>query len=195
MRFVLALALLAVSPTLALAHTGDSTSLTLLSGFSHPLGGLDHVLAMLAVGVFAAVLGGRAVLLVPLSFIAMMLAGFGLGLAQVSLPYVELGIAVSSLVIGLAATARRPLPVTAAITLVGAFAVLHGQAHGAEMPVGANSLNYALGFVAATTLICCTGLIATAALKRRAGGHGPLLARSIAGLCALLGAGLLAGWL
>src|SRR5688572_17148307 len=131
MRARLALAtILALIPTAAFAHAGHGGHDGLLSGFMHPMGGLDHVLAMVAVGVFAAVLGGRALWLVPASFVAMMLAGFALGANGIDLPMVELGIALSSIVIGGAAALGRPMPVAAAMALVGTFAVFHGHAHG-----------------------------------------------------------------
>lgn len=195
MRLLLALILLVTSPTLAFAHTGHGTTMTLLAGLSHPLAGLDHVLAMLVVGIFAAVLGGRALFLVPLSFLAMMIAGFALGVAQIGLPYVELAIALSSVVIGLAAALKRPLPLAGAMALVGSFALFHGHAHGAEMPAGGDALNYALGFTAATAMICTTGVAATRTLRRLTGRHGANLVRAAAATGALMGAGVLAGWI
>jgi len=195
MRLLLALAVLALSPTLAFAHTGAGDTMGFAHGFGHPLGGLDHILAMLAVGVLAAVLGGRALWLVPLSFMTVMLVGFALGLAQVDLPLVELGIALSSVVIGLAAMARRPLPLAAAMALVGVFAIFHGHAHGAEMPATTEGLGYAAGFLAATALLHLAGLGATIAMRRLTGRHARLVARVAGGAIALGGAGLLAGWL
>lgn len=195
MRFVIALALLVLSPTLASAHTGMGSTVGFAHGLLHPLGGLDHVLAMLAVGVLAAVLGGRALWLVPLSFLALMVAGFGLGLAHIDLPFAELGIALSSVVIGLAATLRRPLSVPAAMALVGAFALFHGHAHGAEMPATASGMAYAAGFLAATALLCLLGAGVTRTIRALSGRHGATIARAVAGACALCGIGLLAGWL
>lgn len=135
---------LAGLPTAALAHTGVGDTAGLVHGFLHPMGGLDHVLAMLAVGVLAALLGGRALILVPLSFVAMMAVGFVLGLGGVALPLVELGIALSVIVIGAAAAWGGRLPVAAAMSLVGAFAIFHGHAHGAEMPADATGLTLSL---------------------------------------------------
>lgn len=195
MRFAIALAIMVLSPTLAFAHTGVGDAVGFAHGFGHPLGGLDHVLAMVAVGVLAAVLGGRALWLVPLSFLAVMVLGFGVGLTQVNLPFVELGIALSSVVIGIAATLRRRLPVAAAMALVGTFAVFHGYAHGAEMPATTDGLGYAAGFLAATALLHLAGLAATLGLVNLTGRHARLLSRIAAGTIALGGAGLLAGWL
>ena len=112
-------------PTAAFAHTGVGTH-DLIHGFMHPIGGLDHVLAMVAVGVFAVVLGGRALWLVPLSFVAMMALGFVLGANGVTLPYAELAIALSSIVIGGLAALGKRMPVVAAMALVGGFAADHG---------------------------------------------------------------------
>lgn len=191
-----ALALVAVLvPSAALAHTGVGQIAGFLYGFGHPLGGIDHVLAMVAVGVFAWVLGGRALWLVPAAFVGMMVVGFVLGVTHVAVPMVELGIALSSVVIGGAAALGRPMPVGAAMALVGTFAVFHGHAHGAEMPGTAAGLRYAAGFVGATALLHAAGIglaFATAALLGR---HGRATARLAGGAFALGGVGVLAGWI
>lgn len=194
MRALLALLLIAV-PTAALAHTGHGDTAGLLHGFMHPVGGLDHVLAMVAVGVFAYVLGGRALWLVPLSFVLMMGMGFLLGVGQVDVPFVELGIALSSVVIGGAAALGRPMPVAAASVLVGVFAVFHGHAHGAEMPLAASGFEYAMGFVAATALLHLSGIGAALGVTKLVGRHGKTVAQVAGGLFALGGVGVLAGWL
>lgn len=195
MRLLLALAILALSPGLAFAHTGIAHGAGFFHGIAHPVGGLDHVLAMLAVGVFAFVLGGRALWLVPLSFVGAMVAGFGLGIAQVQLPFVELAIALSIVAIGGAAALGRPMPVGAAMALVGTFAVFHGHAHGAEMAESADGLTYALGFVAATALLHLTGLAAAFGTVHLAGRFGGTAARLAGGAFAIAGLGILAGWL
>ena len=193
-RALLALALVAL-PTAAFAHAGHGDTAGLLSGFMHPVGGLDHVLAMVAVGVFAFVLGGRALFLVPLSFVAMMLAGFALGASGINLPFVELGIALSSIVIGAAAAWGKPMPVAAAMSLVGAFAVFHGHAHGAEMPANAAGLEYALGFMLATAALHLAGIGAAMGVTRLVGKYGKPVAQVAGGVFALGGLGVLAGWL
>ena len=194
MRALLSLVLIAI-PTAAFAHTGHGDTSGFLHGFMHPIGGLDHVLAMVAVGVFAFVLGGRALILVPLAFVGMMAVGFLLGVSGVNLPFVELGIALSSVVIGGAAALGRPMPVAAAMALVGGFAVFHGFAHGVEMPADAGGLDYALGFVTATALLHAAGIAGAVLVARLAGQYGKAAAR-IAGVAfALGGAGVLAGWL
>ncbi len=191
---LLALLLIAV-PTAALAHTGHGDTAGFIHGFMHPVGGLDHVLAMVAVGVFAFVLGGRALFLVPLAFVGMMAAGFLLGVGQIEVPFVELGIALSSVVIGALAASGRSMPVAAAMSLVGAFALFHGHAHGAEMPVTGSGFEYALGFIAATALLHATGLIAAMGVARLVGRHGRTVAQIAGGVFALGGVGVLAGWL
>ncbi len=191
---LLASGLLAL-PTAAFAHTGLGDAHGLVHGFMHPLGGLDHVLAMVAVGVFAAVLGGRALVLVPLAFVGMMAAGFVAGTSGIDLPFVELGIALSSVVIGGAAALGRRMPVAAAMSLVGLFAIFHGHAHGAEMPAGAAGLTYALGFVAATVVLHATGILAAVGVTSITAKYGRPLARLAGGAFALGGIGLLAGWL
>ena len=195
MRTALAIILLLITPSMAFAHTGHGDAMGFMHGFEHPVGGLDHVLAMLAVGIFAYVLGGRALWLVPLSFVGMMLVGFALGLGQVNLPFVELGIALSSVAIGAAAALGRPMPVAGAMALVGVFAVFHGHAHGAEMPATTSGLGYAAGFILATALLHIVGIGGAMATARFAGRHAKAAARFAGGLFALAGVGVLAGWL
>lgn len=182
-------------PTAALAHTGHGEASGFVHGFMHPVGGLDHILAMVAVGVFAYVLGGKALWLVPLSFVLMMAVGFLLGLGQVDVPFVELGIALSSVVIGAAAAWGRPMPVAAAMSLVGVFAIFHGHAHGAEMPVDTSGLEYAAGFIVATALLHAAGIAAAMGVAKLVGKYGKPVAQVAGGLFALGGVGVLAGWL
>jgi urease accessory protein len=157
-RSLLAMAaMLAASP--AYAHPGFHVS-GLSAGILHPLTGLDHALAMVAVGLLAALLGGRALWAVPGSFVAMMLIGGGLGLAGVGVPAVEIGIAASVLVLGSVVALGRTPPVGAVMALVGGFAVFHGYAHGAEIPAGAGALSYSLGFAVASALLHLAGMAA-----------------------------------
>lgn len=194
MRAILAF-LLILLPTAALAHTGHGDTSGFIHGFMHPVGGLDHVLAMVAVGVFAFVLGGRALWLVPLSFVAMMAVGFLLGVGQVEVPFVELGIALSSVVIGGVAALGKPVPVAAASALVGVFAIFHGHAHGAEMPVDASGLEYAAGFIVATALLHAVGIAAAMGVARLVGKYGKPVAQAAGGVFALGGIGVLLGWI
>jgi urease accessory protein len=158
LRWGLAAFATATLPATALAHTGVGQASGVMHGFMHPIGGLDHILAMVAVGGFAAYLGGRALWLVPAAFVAMMAFGGWLGVEGVAIPYVEAGIAASVIVLGVAVAARLAVPAVAAATLVGVFAVFHGHAHGAEMPMDASGLGYAAGFMLATALLHSAGL-------------------------------------
>ena len=154
----LAAALLMLAATAAQAHTGVGGTAGFAHGFAHPLGGIDHVLVMVAVGLFAAQLGGRALWLVPLSFVSVMMAGGALGMAGVAMPFVEIGIGLSVVVLGLAVAFGLHLPTAAAMALVGLFAIFHGHAHGAEMPESASGLAYGAGFVLATALLHALGI-------------------------------------
>jgi urease accessory protein len=147
-------------PTLAQAHPGmPGHTHGFANGLAHPLTGLDHICAMVAVGLWAAQRGGRSLWLVPSVFVSVMILGGILGMAAVPIPFVEPGIAASVLVLGLliAAAVRLPLPVSA--MLVGVFALFHGYAHGAEMPDSASGLAYGLGFVAATAGLHLLGIV------------------------------------
>jgi urease accessory protein len=150
------IALLAMSG-LAEAHTGHG-AIGFLHGFIHPFTGYDHITAMVAVGLFAAIIGGRARYLVPLNFVAMMMAGAALALAGFQVPYVETGITASMFVLGGVVLLRWHAPVVVAMALCGFFAVFHGFAHGAEMPVEATGFEYGAGFVIATAILHAIGL-------------------------------------
>jgi urease accessory protein len=149
---------LALSPTLALAHTGAGSTHGFVHGFLHPLGGLDHVLAMVAVGLFAAHLGRQALVLVPASFVAAMVGGGALGMASATLPMVEIVIALSVIVLGGAVALRLHTPTLVAMALVGVFAIFHGYAHGAEMPTAMSGAAYSAGFMLATALLHAFGI-------------------------------------
>ena len=154
-------AILLALPALAQAHPGhDGHDLTwdFSSGFAHPLSGWDHLLAMIAVGLWAAQLGGRARWLVPAAFVSVMTLGATLGRTGIIFPGVEQGIAASVLVLGLLIATAVRLPVTAGMALVGVFAIFHGFAHGAEMPATAGGLLYGAGFIAATALLHAAGV-------------------------------------
>jgi urease accessory protein len=150
---VLTLALL----TPALAHTGAMAG-GFAGGIAHPFFGADHVVAMVAVGLWGAFLGVPAIVLLPIVFPLVMAAGGALGILGVALPAVETGIAVSAVVLGLmVALAARP-PLWVAALLVGAFAIFHGHGHGAELPPGADAVAYSTGFVIATGLLHLVGI-------------------------------------
>ena len=166
---------LAGGATLALAnaahaHTGHSSVSGFAAGFSHPLGGLDHALAMVAVGLWAARQGGRAMWAIPAAFVGAMAVGGALGMAGVALPFVEGGILASILVLGLLLATGAKLPASAGAAIAGAFAIFHGHAHGAEMPASASGIEYALGFVAASGLLHAAGIGLALAIGRAACG-------------------------
>lgn len=150
-------AVLAAAP--AFAHTGVGVAGGLATGFFHPLTGLDHVVAMVAVGLWGAQLGRPALWMLPIAFPLVMTFGAILGIAGVPIPLVEPGIALSAVVLGLmvASVARPPLWVAA--VLVGIFAVFHGYAHGQELPQATNPLAYGLGFVIATGSLHLCGIL------------------------------------
>lgn len=156
---LVALSLFAIGiPSLAHAHIGIEHTGGWVHGFAHPVGGLDHFCAMLAVGLWAAQMGGRAVWLVPLSFVTLMALGGVLGVAAVPLAYTELGIIMSLLVLGVLIAAAIRLPLAVSAFVVGVFALYHGYAHGAEMPQSASGLAYAAGFMLATALLHASGI-------------------------------------
>jgi urease accessory protein len=158
-RIIAAAAFFAVAASPALAHTGVAFfgENGFAAGFFHPLFGLDHLLALLGVGIWGAQLGGRAVWAVPAAFVSVMIAGAALALAGAPLPMVEFGIGGSVLVMGglIAVGARMPLPL--AMGLVGLFAAFHGHAHGTELPGFAHPAAYGAGFVLATSLLHAAG--------------------------------------
>src|SRR6185295_17429293 len=155
-RLILAALIVAVLAAPALAHSGEGGAGGFLSGLGHPLFGPDHVVAMVAVGLWGAFLRAPAIWLLPIVFPLMMAFGGVLGIVGVPLPAVETGIAASAIILGvMVALAARP-PLWAAAMLVGAFAIFHGYAHGRELPDGANAVAFAMGFVIATgTLHLC----------------------------------------
>jgi urease accessory protein len=139
-------------------HAGEHSHMSLTEGLLHPFSGLDHVLAMVAVGLWASQLGGRALWLLPLTFPAVMALGAALGISGVVLPGIEIGIAGSVLVLGaVVALALRP-SLALSVPLIGLFALLHGYSHGVELPVSASALSYGAGFIAATLVLHATGM-------------------------------------
>ena len=155
--FTVLLTALALTPMLAQAHPNHGTA-SFASGLAHPLTGFDHLLAMVAVGLWAVQLGGRAVWTVPLTFVSVMTLGAFLGMSGMALPFVETGILASVLILGVLVAASVRLPLAASAVIVGVFALAHGQAHGTEMPVNASGFVYALGFVSVTAQLHLTGI-------------------------------------
>ncbi len=172
------------------AHTGEGVAGGLTSGFLHPLFGWDHVVAMVAVGLWGAVLGAPALWLLPVVFPVVMALGGALGVAGVPLPAVEAGIALSGVVLGLLVAFAVPAPLWVAAVIVGAFAIFHGHAHGTELPAAADPIAYAVGFVIATGLLHLAG-IAIGLLWGRP--RGALLVRGAGAAVAAVGAAFLVG--
>jgi urease accessory protein len=155
----LLLSLIFLVPSLAQAHPGmPGHTHGFSNGLLHPLTGLDHICAMVAVGLWAAQRGGRALWLVPLTFVSIMVVGGILGMGGVGIPYVEQGIAASVLVLGIFIAAAVRLPLAASMAIVGLFAIFHGYAHGAEMPGSASGFAYGIGFVVATACLHLSGI-------------------------------------
>jgi len=165
----LLLLLLCLLPAPLFAHTGHGT-LGFSSGFTHPVFGPDHLLAMLSVGILSAQMGGRAIWTIPLAFVSFMLVGGILGMLGIPFFSVEVGIAVSVLALGLAIASDKKFPVGLAMAGVAFFALFHGHAHGAEMPNSAQPALYALGFVLGTTTIHLLGVAMGWAFTRHPGG-------------------------
>jgi urease accessory protein len=188
-----AAAILAASSTIASAHVGVGDTGGFAHGFMHPIGGIDHILAMVMVGLFAAQLGGRAMWLVPAAFVGVMAIGGVVGFSGLPLPFVELGIGLSIVVLG-AAVAFGLKPVVAAATgLVGFFAVFHGFAHGAEMPDSVAGLAYGAGFVVATALLHAAGLGVGLLAASSAGPRGETMVRAAGALTAVAGVAVVTG--
>ena len=145
-------------PSFAYAHTGVGEAGSLMHGFMHPASGMDHICAMLAVGLWAAQMGGRSVWAVPLTFVGVMALGGALPMLGIGLPFVEQGIVLSVLLLGVLITASVRLPLWLSSGMVGLFALWHGHAHGAEIPELASGLGYALGFMLATALLHTAGI-------------------------------------
>jgi len=189
-RIAAAAAVLIAMTGAAAAHPGHADAGGFTHGFLHPLGGFDHVLAMVAVGLYAALLGGRALWLVPATFVAVMALGGALGAAGYALPSVEIGIALSVVVLGAVVALRVSLPTLAAMALVGVFAFFHGHAHGAEMPQNALGYAYASGFLLATAALHCTGIAIGLAAGKLGGQR---VAQAAGGAMAIAGVAILIG--
>jgi urease accessory protein len=145
-------------PLAAWAHVESGQAGGFLSGLSHPVSGLDHVVAMIAVGLWGAQLGMPALWVLPVAFPMLMAVGGMLGLVGIPLPGVEIGIALSAVVLGALVLGRVRLPLALAVAVVAFFAVFHGHAHGTELEAGQNAMLYSLGFVIATGLLHGVGI-------------------------------------
>jgi urease accessory protein len=179
--------LFGLAATPALAHVGTGDHVSFMHGFAHPLGGLDHLAAMIAVGLWAGIAGGRRVWAWPLAFVVMMVVGGLLGRAGVALPMVEPAIALSVVVLGLLVALMVQVPVALGAALVAAFAIFHGHAHGAEAPE-TGWLGYAAGFIIATALLHTVGNGIARLMER---GASLIPVRAIGAATAVLGVVLL----
>lgn len=186
-------AILALLPAAAMAHTGTGAHVDAMHGFLHPLTGLDHILAMVAVGVFAARLGGKSLWALPAAFVLAMVASGAVGYAGIGLPMVEQGIAVSVIAMGLALAFGLRLPVVPAMALVAAFAVFHGHAHGAEGSAAGSFAGYAAGFVFATGMLHAAGIALGLLLGRLGAALATNATRLVGATGALAGTAILMG--
>lgn len=187
LKTVLTGAALLATPALALAHPGHDHA-GVMAGLAHPVFGLDHLLAMLAVGLWAAQHQGRARWALPLTFVATMLVGGLLGFAGIELPLMETGIAGSVLAFGVLVAVAARLPMAVALALTAILALTHGVAHGLELPALASPWSYAIGFVLATAALHAAGYAFVRLLPQAAA---PLV-RAAGAATALTGAWLLA---
>lgn len=192
-RLVLTVSAFLVATAPAFAHLDPSEHGSFAAGVSHPLFGADHILAMVAVGLWAALLGGRALWQVPTAFVATMMVGFGVALLGAPLPFVEPVILASVVIIGLAAAAALRMPAPGAMTMVAFLALFHGHAHGGEFgAAGAGS--FMIGFALATALLHAVGVLLGLGLARMFGGKcGRMVTRAAGGLTALAGLWLAIG--
>ena len=189
----LAATLAILTPAVAFAHTGVGHTSGFVPGFGHPISGLDHVLAMVMVGVFAWQLGGRALWLVPTTFLTVIAAAGALGIAGIGVPFVEIGMALSVVVLGAIVAFNVKAPVAAAMGVVGLFAIFHGHAHGAEIAEDAGGVAYAAGFLIATATLHLAGISAGFLIGKAAEYHGSVVVRLAGGLTTVAGVALLVG--
>lgn len=190
---VLAAVAMALTASPAFAHLNPAEHGSFAAGFTHPLSGADHILAMVAVGLWAAMLGGRALFVVPAAFVGVMLLGFVAALLGMPLPFVEPVILASVVVLGLMVALAFPVTPVVGALIAGFFAFFHGHAHGGEIG-GATFLSYAAGFALATALLHAAGMVVGLAAGRlMAGRNGKIALRLAGGATALGGLMLMAG--
>ncbi len=144
----------------AFAHPGHSGTTDFLAGFQHPVSGLDHLLAMALVGVLTSRLGGRALWIVPATFLVFLAAGAALGMAGLTVPGLEVTLVLSVVALAISAATSAGLSISGAVALAATAAVVHGAAHGVELPAAAAALPFALGFLASSTVLLIIGLAA-----------------------------------
>ncbi|MBF0104171.1 MAG: HupE/UreJ family protein [Deltaproteobacteria bacterium] len=164
--YPLTIGILLFVPLTVLAHTGVGSTTGLIAGLCHPFMGLDHMLAMIAVGLWAAQRGGRAVIGLPLTFVSLMIMGGILSFCGISVPFVEEGILVSVLGLGLLIVTAFKVTTVFSVVVVAVCAVFHGHAHGSEIPAAAGAVTYSAGFALATALLHITGIFCGTALDK-----------------------------
>lgn len=187
-RLSISTVLLAAMAAPAFAHISPLEHGSLMTGLAHPFSGVDHILAMVAVGLWAAQIGGRARWIVPASFISMMAVGFLMAMNGITLPFVEPGILASIVGLGLLVALAVRIPTAASAAVVGLFALFHGHAHGGEMGV-ATPISFAIGFMIATAILHAIGL----GLGMTIGSRQAALTRVLGVLTALGGVALVLG--
>ncbi|MFV0575958.1 MAG: HupE/UreJ family protein [Vibrio sp.] len=183
MRFWLLLFL--ILPSLSYAHTGAG------SGWLHPLTGLDHLLAMIAVGAWSVQIGKKAVWIVPSAFVCFMFLGGVIGFEHVELPGTEIGIALSVILLGFAICLRQKLPILVASFATGLFGIFHGYAHGYEMPILDDKVTYTVGFLITTACLHLVGAFGAHFLLKWK--NGDITLRTLGGICTACGISLIAG--
>ena len=176
--------LLGFLPVMAFGHLPGSGGGGFLTGFLHPIVGIDHLIAMVAVGLWGAFLGERALWILPIVFPSIMAVGAAIGISGLEIPLVESVIALSGVVFGTFIMFRFKVPLTIAILLVGIFAIFHGYAHGLEMPNRVSAVTYGAGFVVGTGLLHWAGIVIGFATKFP---RGELLVRGCGGVISLIG--------
>jgi urease accessory protein len=187
-RLSISAAIFATMTAPAFAHLNPAEHGSFLSGLTHPLSGADHMLAMIAVGLWAAQIGGKARWAVPAAFVSVMAIGFMLALVGAPLPFVEPGILASVIGLGLLVALAIRVPVTASAAIVGIFALFHGHAHGSELGT-ATAMSFGLGFVVATALLHASGV----GFGMLLGGRNQIVTRILGAATALGGAALIFG--
>jgi urease accessory protein len=156
--FLLILCVMSLLSDSVLAHTGIGDIDGFHAGFWHPIGGADHLLAMIAVGLWAAQMGGKSIWIMPTAFVTLMTLGGILAISGIHLPYVEEGILTSVLVLGILIAAALKFRLLISTGIIGSFALFHGHAHGAEMPLAIEAISYCIGFALSTALLHATGI-------------------------------------